>query len=157
MPRKKSKAGPEGNGPVLQCDEFGPDHPTLADVFQHFEERFDRHVNLMKSHFDQPDELMEKARETNRRLAGLLHGAQQPCLAIETYVNSGTQDSQACGGRCSRSSEAWGSLFCKKGRYRPDLFDQLRKIAEPPLAPEKCIRDGLSTKALRRQSCVSHP
>ena len=38
----------------------------------------------------QLDELMEKARETNRRLAGLLHGDQQPRLAMEADVKSDT-------------------------------------------------------------------
>ena len=31
MPRNWSKAVPEGNGPVPQQEEFGPDQPTLAD------------------------------------------------------------------------------------------------------------------------------
>ena len=40
----------------------------------------------MESHFDQLDEIMEKTRETNRCLAGMLHGAQQPRLAKEVDV-----------------------------------------------------------------------
>ena len=31
MPRNWSKAVLEGNGPVPQQEEFGPDHPTLAN------------------------------------------------------------------------------------------------------------------------------
>ena len=38
MPRKEGKAVPEGNGPVPQHDEFGPDQPTLADIYRLFEE-----------------------------------------------------------------------------------------------------------------------
>ena len=53
MPRKQGKAVPEGNGPVPQQDEFGPDQPTLVDIYRLLEERFDRQLNLMKSHFDQ--------------------------------------------------------------------------------------------------------
>ena len=59
MPRKQSKAVPEGNGPVPQHDEFEPDQPTLADIYRLFEERLDRQLDRMKSHFD---ELAEKMR-----------------------------------------------------------------------------------------------
>ena len=62
MPRKWSKAVPEGNGPVPHQDEFGPNQPTLADVNRLFKERLDRQLKLMKSHFDVLDELMEKTR-----------------------------------------------------------------------------------------------
>ena len=34
MQRNWSKAIPEGNGRVLQQDEFEPDQPTLADVYR---------------------------------------------------------------------------------------------------------------------------
>ena len=47
MPR--SKAAPEGNGPVHQQEEFGPDQPTLADVYRLLEERFDRQLQVLKS------------------------------------------------------------------------------------------------------------
>ena len=42
MPRNWSKSVPEGNDPVPQQKEFGPDQPTLVDVHQ---------LNLVKSHF----------------------------------------------------------------------------------------------------------
>ena len=75
MPRNRGKAVPEGNGPGPHHDEFGPDRRTLAGIYRLFEERFDKQVYLM-SHFDQQDkkldELVEKTRETNRRLACFL-------------------------------------------------------------------------------------
>ena len=47
----------------------------MVDTYRQSEERFDRRLNRMKSHFDQQDkkldEPMEKTRETNQRLAGL--------------------------------------------------------------------------------------
>ena len=49
---------------------------------------------MIKERFDKSDrkldELMEKTRDTNLRLARLLHGAQQPCLAMEAGVKSDT-------------------------------------------------------------------
>ena len=91
MSRKWSKAIPEGNDPVPHQEEIGPDQPTLADVYRLFEERFDRQLKLMKSHFDQLDELMEKTRETNRSLAGLEQEARQPRLATKADVPADTK------------------------------------------------------------------
>ena len=34
MPRKESKAVPEGNGPLPQQEEFGSGQPTLEDVYR---------------------------------------------------------------------------------------------------------------------------
>ena len=49
MPRKQSKAVPEGNDSVSHHDEFGSDdEPTMADIYQLFEGSFDR----LTSHFD---------------------------------------------------------------------------------------------------------
>ena len=92
MPRNWSNTVPEGNGPVPQQEEFGPDLPTLADVYRLFEGRLDRQLNLIKSHFDQQDkkldEHMEKTRDTRQRSASLEQGARQPRLAMEADVKS---------------------------------------------------------------------
>ena len=84
IPRKWSKAVPEGNGLVPQQDEFGLEQPTLAEFYRMIEEGFDRSDRKL-------DELIEKTREGNRRLAGLLHGSQQPRLAKEADVKSDTK------------------------------------------------------------------
>ena len=52
MPRKESEAVPEGNGPVPKQEELGSDQPTLADIYQLFEERFERQLKRVKSHLD---------------------------------------------------------------------------------------------------------
>ena len=85
IPRNRSKTVPEGNGPVPKHDEFGPDQPTLADMYRLFEERIDRQLNQMKSHFD---ELTDKIRDTRQRLAGLQNDAWPPLLAVEADVTS---------------------------------------------------------------------
>ena len=36
MPRKQGKAVPEGNGLVPHHDEFGPDQPAMADMYDYF-------------------------------------------------------------------------------------------------------------------------
>ena len=42
MLRKESEAVPEGNGPVLQQEEFESCESTLADVYRMFKEQLDR-------------------------------------------------------------------------------------------------------------------
>ena len=36
MPRKQGKAVPEDNGSVSHHDEFGPDQPTMSDIYRLF-------------------------------------------------------------------------------------------------------------------------
>ena len=92
MPRNWSKAVPEVSGLVPHQEEFGPEQPTLADLYRTVEERFDGQLKIMESHFDQQgenlNELMEKTRELRRRLAILEQDAWQPRLAVETDMES---------------------------------------------------------------------
>ena len=42
MPRKRSEAVPEGNGPTHQQEEFRSGEPTLADIYRLCEESSNR-------------------------------------------------------------------------------------------------------------------
>ena len=90
MSRNRSKAVPEGNGPVSRHGESGSGEPTMADLYRMLEANFDGKLNRMKSHFYRQDKklgkLTEKMRATNQRLADLQHQAQQPHLATEADV-----------------------------------------------------------------------
>ena len=67
----------------------------MADLYRVIEKRFNRQLNLMKSHFDQQDkkldELAKEMRETRQRLAGLEQDARQVRLAMEADVISDTK------------------------------------------------------------------
>ena len=68
MPRKWSKAVPEGNGPVPQYEEFGSNQPILADLYRLFEEIFGRQLKMI-------DELVEmkatdQLQQTSSKLLG---------------------------------------------------------------------------------------
>ena len=83
MPRKKSKAVPEGNGPVLHHDEFGCGEPTMVNLCRILKKklyRINKNLDRMLRHFDQQDKKLvkptEKKRATNQRLAGFEHGAR---------------------------------------------------------------------------------
>ena len=60
MLRKESEAVYEGNGPVPRQEEFGPDQPTLTDVYRLFEKRFERELKGVKSHLAKTDMLANK-------------------------------------------------------------------------------------------------
>ena len=85
IPRNWSKVGPKGKGPVPQQEEFQPDQTTLADVYRIFEERLDKQLNRIKSHYD---EFTEKVIERRQHSARLEQGARQSRLAIEADVTS---------------------------------------------------------------------
>ena len=51
MPRKENEDVPEGIGPVLR-QEFGPDQPTLADLYRLLKEGFERERQKNKSLLD---------------------------------------------------------------------------------------------------------
>ena len=87
----------------------------------------------MKSHFDQLDELMEKAREKNQRLAGLEHAAWQPRLATGANVETNTKT-------CKRTKDAVAdrvmngdsSSARRVKTYGPTSSTSFGMEAEPP-------------------------
>ncbi|CAN0437726.1 unnamed protein product, partial [Ascophyllum nodosum] len=112
MPRKWSKAVPEGNCPVPHQDEFRPDQRTMADLYRMIKERFDqssknldrmdsqfnqsdRCLDRMKSHIDEQDgkldKLMDVTRETRQCLTGLEQEAWQSRPATESDVKPDTE------------------------------------------------------------------
>ena len=78
MPRTKSKAVSEGNGPFLR-NKAGFGELTGKETYR-----------ALKEGFDRADKHLEKftgrIQMTIQRLTGLQHQAQQPRLAIETDV-----------------------------------------------------------------------
>ena len=73
MPRKATKAVPEGNDPVPQKEELGSGQPTMEDVY--------RRMKLMMSHFEENmDELSDVM---NQHVTCLEHETRQPRLAME--------------------------------------------------------------------------
>ena len=62
MPRKESKAVPEGNGPILQQEEFVSGQPTLEDVYRIMKEAFDRRDRKLDEISDKMEEYIEERR-----------------------------------------------------------------------------------------------
>ena len=75
--------------PSPRKKKFGPDQPTLADVYRLFEESFDRQLKITKSRFDQHEKKLNEFMEmrvTEKRSASLEQDARQPRLAMEADV-----------------------------------------------------------------------
>ena len=86
MPRKKSKAVPEGKGPVPQDTTSEPlGGITLEESRQLMYEALDK---VFDKHFGLKPEKPEEMRATDQRLAGLEHDARQSRLATEAGVSS---------------------------------------------------------------------
>ena len=60
MPRKESEAVPEGNGPILQQEEFGFGQPTMEDVYRMMKEDFDRWDTKLDEISDKMEECIEE-------------------------------------------------------------------------------------------------
>ena len=60
MPRKESEAVPEGNGPILQQEEFGSGQPTMEGVYGMMKEAFDRWDRKLDEISDKMEEYIEQ-------------------------------------------------------------------------------------------------
>ena len=115
MLRKASEAVHKGNGPVPRQEEFGPDQPTLRDVYRLFEERFERKLKGVKSHLAKTDMLANKMRGTRQRLDGLEQDARQPRLAMEADGQADTKTPERTEG-AAKAVQAMHGYICSANR-----------------------------------------
>ena len=94
MPRKKIEAVPEGNGPILQQEEFGSGQPTMEDIYRIMKEAFDRWDRKLDKVSDKMEECIEEQTSIDQRLTRLEHGVRQPRLVMEAngYANTKTRE-----------------------------------------------------------------
>ena len=148
MPRKESEAVPKSNGSVLQQEEFGSGEPTLADVYQLFEERFDKQQKQMDSFSDgmdscfdrwnrKLDDISDETRVMDQHVTSLEYGARQPRLAMETDGPANTKTRERTEGAATVVQAMRGDGFSAR-RVEPcpntnsTSFDVM---AEPPALP----------------------
>ena len=99
---------------------------------------------------------MEKTRETNQRLAGLLHGVQQPRLAKEADVTPDTKTRKCAEDAAANRAKHGDKSSSFRVDHDPVCLTSFGEVSTKPLALP-CRDDALSTKALKRQNRVSHP
>ena len=153
IPRKQSKPVPEGNCPVSQYDEFGPDQPTLADMYLLFKERLARQLSRMKSHLD---DLVKKVRETRQRLAGLEYGARKSRLTMEADVTPDTKTRKrtedAAANRAKHGDKSSSAQVDPDPTYLASFGDDSTELPALP-----CRDDTMVDKGAEAPKPVSHP
>ena len=110
MQRNKSKAVPRFYDPVSH-DDYVYSRLAIDKLSLIVAEELDKSVKRSTSHFDNERlEDKEEKNKNNQRLAGLASSSTATSRHGGRRRNK-HDDSQAYGGRCSRSSEARGYLF----------------------------------------------
>ena len=152
MPRKWSKAVPEGNGPVPHLDDLGSRRPMMADLYRMFGERFNRRGE----HLEMVSELTGMLRATKKRLAGLEHEARQPRLATEANVEPDKKTRKRTRGASAADRAKNGDISSlRRVDVGPTSLTSFGIIDEPP-APEKLIGNALVGKGAEApKPCLS--
>ena len=149
-----ARLSPEGNGPVPQQEEFGSDQSTLADVYQLFEERFERQLKGVKSHLDKiMNELSDGMRRLDQRLAIIEQNVRQPRLAMEADVSADEKTRERTEGAATAVQAMHGDSFtAKRIRAGPTTTTSFGVKAEPPALP--CRDDLVKNDAATPTSCL---
>ena len=147
MSRKKSKAFPEGNSSAPQ-DTSGLGGITVEELRRIMSEAIDKSFDKGTSHFGLK---LEYPKNTNQRLAGLEHGARQPRLATEADLEADKMNRKRTEGAAAadRAKHIWDTYFARRVDDDPTSLTIFDKIAELPMAPEKCIGDALVNKGAK--------
>ena len=154
MPQKKSEAVPEGNGPILQQEEFGSGQPTMEDVYRMMKEAFDRWDGKLDEISDKMEEYIEERRSIDQRLTRLEHGARQLRLAMEADGPANTKTRVRTEGAATAVQTIHGdSCTAQKVQDEPKTSISFGVKAEPPDLP---YRDGVLIEdgAAAPKSCL---
>ena len=149
MPRKWSRAVPEGNDPVPH-DEVGPDQLTMADLYRMTEELFDQSHRKL-------DELTEEMRGARPRLADLEQDTRQPRLAIEVNGPTDTKTRKRTE-NAAADQELKHEDSCSANQADPDPMcltsfgrDSAGLLAFPCLRDDALVKKG----AAAPKPCIS--
>ena len=167
MPRKKSEVVPEDNGPVPQQEEFGSGEPTLTNVYQLFEEKFDKQQKKRDSVFDvmdscldrwnrKLDEISDETRVMDQHVTSLEHDARQPRLAMEADGSANTKTRARTEGAATAVQALRGDGFSAR-RVEPGpntSSTSFGVMAEPTVLP---CRDDVVVESgdTALKSCLS--
>ena len=136
MRRKESEAVPEGNGPILQQEEFGSGQPTMENVYQMMKEAFDRWDKKLDQISDKMEEYIRERRSIDERLTCLKHSARQPRLAMETDGLANTKTRERTEGAATAVQAMRGDSFSScRVDPGPKTSTSFGVKAEPPTLP----------------------
>ena len=153
MPRKESKAVPEGNNLVPQQEEFGSGEPTLADVYRRYQEEFKK----MDSYFDRwnrkLDEISDEMRVMDQHVPSLEQDARQPRLAMEADGPTNKKTRERTEGTATAVQAMHGDS-CSTDRVDPDPMCSTSfggDCTGPPAPPCSALVDN---RAAAPKSCL---
>ena len=133
MPRTKSKAVPGYYGPV-PYDDYEVGRLTKEELFRIVGEELDKRFDRGTSHFNHERfEDTEEKSKTNKRLAGLQHGAHQPRLAMEADVKTDKTRKRTEDAAADRAKH--GDSSSVRAVDGPMSLTSFGKIAKPPALP----------------------
>ena len=151
MPRKKSKAVPEGNGLIPQDACVMSGGTTLVESRQVMSEALDK---AFHKYFGQKLENSEEMRATDQRPADAEHDARQTTSRHGDRRKTRYQDSQVYGRRCSRSRKTGDNSSAQVDPDPRCLISFGDDSAEP--LPLPCRDDVLVDKGVAApKPCIS--
>ena len=143
MPRKKSKAIPEGNGPIPK-DAY----VIIGGITR---EKLRR---VMPETMGKTLEEFKKDMKGQSCLASLKQDARQPRLAMEADVTATKRPASARRAPLLQFKRSMRIAVLQNGSKRPDQFDQYLEEAEPPALPRR--HDALVDNGVAApKSCLS--
>ena len=146
MPSKKTKASPEGNVPVSQ-DKSGLGGVTMEELRRITSGAIDNCFDKLMNNLDRVSELNGRLlRTTDQRLAGLAYEGRQPRLAMEADITPDTKTRKRTEDAPANRAKHGDSSSARMADVGSTSLANFGKIAEPPLAPEKCISNALADK-----------
>ena len=146
MLRKKSKAVPEGNGPIPQDAYVMLGGIASKELRQVMPETMGEAL----------EEITENMRRGNHHLASLEQDARQLRLATEADVTADKKTRERMeGAAVAVQAKRWDSCYANRVQAGPTSSTSFGMKAEPPALPRRMT--PWSTTMLQRQSRVSHP
>ena len=141
--------------PSPSTKNSGLTNPRGCIYIEFLKERLDRPLKGMKSHFDKLNELADKMRATNQRLASLEHDARQPRLIMEAAVPADEKSCERTEGAATAVQAMYGNSFsANRIQAGPTSSTNFGVKAEPCALP---CRDDISVEnsAATPKLCLS--
>ena len=126
------------NGRVTEYIDYtepGENHNLYIWIPTHW---FDRQLKLIKSRFDQFDELMEMTREPSQRSASLEQDAWQPRLTMKVDVTAGKKNRERTDGAAAATQAKLGDS-CSAKRVQAVPTSLTRFVSYPRRGSEKKV------------------
>ena len=138
----------EGDGPVLQKEEFGSGQLTWGDVYRVMKVVFDRWDKNL-------DEILDEMRKMDEHVTRLEHGARQPSLAMEADGPTDTKTRDRTEGAATAAQAMRGDSFSAR-RVEPSPNTNSTSFGVKTEPPAHSCRDDVVVESgeAASESCL---